>query len=221
MRIERGWLGRNLNALKASLSLSLFLFLSPSLSLSFCFSFPPELPRFPGTAPSCLLQLSCPLISPSCPFHVSSFLMMSWSCPLPFLSTSPSCPCHFIFHVCAVLSLPVISLHLPSCPLVSLSFVSLSLHSLCFHFFPFMSLLAPLVSLSFPLAFLSCQPPICSARFPALPRVSLLLPSGLPSVSCQKHGFLVFAKGGQQTHIRLPRSTWDPPPKPYVSDVQS
>ena len=124
--------------------------------------------------------MAFPLISPSRPFHVShDVLVMS----LPFLSTPPSRPCHFLgmaasfpcMSVCPLLSLRVISLHLPSCRLVSLAFISLS--------FPLRSFLSlscpfqfPFVSLSFPLAFLSCRLPISSPHFLALPCVSLCSP---------------------------------------------
>ena len=102
----------------------------------------------------------------------------------PFMSLTFSRYVRFVFHVCPVLSLRVISLHLPSCRLVSLCFVSLSfpLHSPCFHFCPFQF---PFVSLSFPAAFLSCRLPISSAHLLALPCVS---PS-LPNIPAKKHGF--------------------------------
>ena len=79
----------------------------------------------------------------------------------------------FIFNVCPVLALRVISLHLPSCRLVSLCFVSLSfsLHSPCFHFCPFhVPFSSPLFPFHFPL--LSCH-----VDFLALPCISPLLPS--------------------------------------------
>ena len=86
----------------------------------------------------------------------------------------------FIFHVCPVLALRVISLHLPSCRLVSLCFVSLSFPPAL----PLFSCLSlsrpfqfPFVSLSFPVAFLSCRLLISSPHFLALPCISPLLPS--------------------------------------------
>ena len=82
-----------------------------------------------------------------------------------------------IFHVCPVLSLRVISLHLPSCRLVSLRFVSLSFP---LHSFSFLSLSCPFqfpfVSLSFPIAFLTCGLPISSPHFLALPCISPFSP---------------------------------------------
>ena len=78
-----------------------------------------------------------------------------------------------------VLSLRVISLHLPSCRLVPLCFVSLSfpLHSPCFHFCPFhVPFSSPLCSV----AFLSCRhflfPPLMSLHFLAFPLCSPLFP---------------------------------------------
>ena len=81
----------------------------------------------------------------------------------PFMSLSFSRYVRLIFHVCPFLSLPVISLHLPSCPLVSLSFVCLAvpLTPPCFHFFPFMSFSVPL---RFPFISLPCI-------FPSLPGI--------------------------------------------------
>ena len=106
----------------------------------------------------------------------------------PFMSLTFSRYVRFVFHVCPVLSLRVISLHLPSCRLVSLCFVSLSfsLHSPCFHFCPFhVPFSSPLFPFHFPFAFLSCRLPISSPHFPALPCVSPLL----PSISRKQHGF--------------------------------
>ena len=89
----------------------------------------------------------------------------------------------FIFHVCPVLALRVISLHLPSCRLVSLCFVSLSfpLHSPCFHFCPFhVPFSSPLFPFHFPL--LSCHvdflcPPLISLHFLAFPLCSPVFPA--------------------------------------------
>ena len=100
---------------------------------------------------------------------------------LPFLSTPPSCPLSFSryvrfnFYVCPVLSLSVMSLHLPSCRLVSLSFVFLlfPLHSPCFHFCPFhVPFSSPLFPFHVPL--LSCHvdflfPPLISLQWLAFP----------------------------------------------------
>ena len=100
----------------------------------------------------------------------------------PFMSLTFSRYVRFIFHVCPVLSLRVISLHLQSCRFVSphspctplLSCLSLacpfSSPLLPFHF-PLLSchvdfLFPSLISLHF-LAF-----PLCSPRFPALPKIS-------------------------------------------------
>ena len=100
----------------------------------------------------------------------------------------------FIFQVCPVLSLRVISLHLPSCRLVSLCFVSLSLplRSPCFNFCPFhVPFSSPLLPFHFPL--LSCHvdflfPPLISLRFLAFPLCSPVFPA-------KKHGFSsVFVK---------------------------
>ena len=78
----------------------------------------------------------------------------------------------FIFHVCPVLSLRVISLHLR---LVSLCFVSLSfpLHSPCFHFCP---LHVPFSSPLFPFHF-PCFPVMSTSYFlPSFPCTSLHFP---------------------------------------------
>ena len=110
--------------------------------------------------------------------------MMSWFCPFQAVQPPPFMSLTF-FHVCPVLSLRVISLHLPSCRLVSLCVVSLSfpLHSPCFHFCP---LHVPFSSPWFPfrVPLLSCHvdflfPPLISLHFLAL----------LPNICRQKHGF--------------------------------
>ena len=111
------------------------------------------------------MLLAFPLISPSCPFHDSSFfedvLVMSPSMPFnsPFMSLSFSRYVRFNFRVCPFLSLPVISLHLPSCPLVFLSFVCLAVppHSPCFHVFPLHVLFSS---------------PSCPVQFPCFPFIS-------------------------------------------------
>ena len=88
----------------------------------------------------------------------------------------------FMFHVCPVLELRVISLHL----VVPIGFLVL-----CLPFIPpalplcsFLSLSCPFqfafVSLSFPVAFLSCRLPISSPHFLALPCISALLPKYFP-----------------------------------------
>ena len=106
----------------------------------------------------------------------------------PFMSLAFSRYVRFVFHVCPVLSLRVISLHLPSCRLVSLCFVSLSfpLHSPCFHFCPLhVPFSSPLFPFHFPL--LSCHvdflfPPLISLHFLAFPLCSPIFPA-------KKHGF--------------------------------
>ena len=108
-----------------------------------------------------------------------------------FMSLSFSRYVRFIFHVCPVLSLRVISLHLPSCRLVSLCFVSLSfpLHSLCFHFCPLhVPFSSPLFPFHVPL--LSCHvdflfPPLISLHFLAFPLCSPIFPA-------KKHGVSSF-----------------------------
>ena len=104
----------------------------------------------------------------------------------PFIPLSFSRYVRLIFHVCPVLSVPVISLHLPSCPLASLSFVSLSfpLHSPCFHFFPLhVPFSSPLFPFHFPL--LSCHvdfpfPSLISLHFLAFPLCSPVIPVFFP-----------------------------------------
>ena len=101
----------------------------------------------------------------------------------PFMSLTFSRHVRFIFHACPVLSLRVISLHLPSCRLVSLCFVSLSfpLHSPCFHFCPLhVPFSSPLFPFHFPL--LSCHvdflfPPLISLHFLAFPLCSPIIPA--------------------------------------------
>ena len=101
----------------------------------------------------------------------------------PFRSLTCSRYVRFIFHVCPVLSLRVISLLLPSCRLVSLCFVSLSfpLHSPCFHFCPLhVPFSSPLFPFHFPL--LSCHvdflfPPLISSHFLAFPLCSPIFPA--------------------------------------------
>ena len=100
----------------------------------------------------------------------------------PFMSLTFSRYVRFIFHVCPVLSLRVISLHL-SCRLVSLCVVSLSfpLHSPCFHFCPLhVPFSSPLFPFHVPL--LSCHvdflfPPLISLHFLAFPLFSPIFPA--------------------------------------------
>ena len=90
----------------------------------------------------------------------------------PCMSLTFSRHVRFIFHACPVLSLRVISLHLPSCRLVSWCFISLSfpLHSPCFHFCPLhVPFSSPLFPFHFPL--LCCHvdflfPPLISLGTP-------------------------------------------------------
>ena len=141
----------------------------------------------------------------------------------PFMFLTFSRYVRFIFHVCPVLALRVISLHLPSCRLVSLCFVSLSFprHSPCFHFCPFH---VPFSSSLFPFHFplLSCHvdflfPPLISLHF-------LALSSLLPSISRKKKRsfqrfrkeefFQIFGKRRQEAQAskRAGRGNrdWDP-----------
>ena len=151
-----------------------------------------------------------------------------------------------IFHICPVLSLPVISLHLPSRRLVSLSFVSISLPC------------TPLVFICpFHVRLLSCHvdflfPPLISLHFPAFPLCSPIFPAKnhcFSSVAAKRTSkntefFQIFGKRRQETQtskelaggfeswtpvlrhrhvewnvIKLLRGTWGTPPKPYISDV--
>ena len=87
--------------------------------------------------------------------------------------------------------------HLPSCRSVSLRFVSLPFP---LHSFSFLSLSCPFqfpfVSLSFPVAFLTCGLPISSPHFLALPGISPLL----PSISRKKTLFFpAFSQRGRPT----------------------
>ena len=130
---------------------------------------------------------------------------MSWSFPfhafqLPFMSLTFSRYVRFIFHVCPVLSLRVISLHLPSCRVVSLCFVSLafSLHSPCFHF-------CPLISLHFR-AFPLCSPifPTKNTVFPAFSQLGHPKPQSFPDFRQKEAG-----TPNQQRAGRGNRA-WDP-----------
>ena len=129
---------------------------------------------------------NCPFITMNChltagfpldfPFMSFSRFPSSWSCPFHAFQLPLHVPeyVRFIFHVCPVLSLRVISLHLPSCRIVSLLF---PLHSPCCHFcalhvlsvplcFPFISRCFPVMSTSYVLP--SC--PCTSLHFPFAPQ---------------------------------------------------
>ena len=113
---------------------------------------------------------------------------MSSSCPRPFLSIPPSCPCHCL-GMSASFCMYVPFFHcqsfpysLPSCPLVSLSFVCLSVspHSPCFYLFPlhvpFSCPLVPFHSPCFPVMSTSCPLHVLAFSFissPALPCIPL------------------------------------------------
>ena len=114
----------------------------------------------------------------------------------PFRSLTFSRYVRLIFHVCPVLSLRVISLHLPSRQLVSLCFVSLSfpLRSPCFHFCPLhVPVSSPLFPFHFPLR--SCHvdflfPPLISLHFLAFPLCS-------PIFAAKNTGFPAFSQLGR------------------------
>ena len=124
---------------------------------------------------------------------------MSWSCPFHSFQLPLHVP--VIFSVCPLhfpcMSRSFVASHFPTSPVVPIGFLVL-----CFPFIPpalplfsFLSLSCPFqfpfVSLSFPVAFLSCRLPISSPHFLALP----CIPPLLPSISRNKHGFAsVFAK---------------------------
>ena len=91
----------------------------------------------------------------------------------------------FIFHACPVLSLRVISLHLPSGRLVSLCFVSLS--------FPLVFISVPCMSLLVPLCF-----PFMSRCFPVISTSYFL-----PSFPCTSLHFLFAPQ-------YFPQKTWFP-----------
>ena len=114
---------------------------------------------------------------------------MSGHCPFMtlncHLTTGFPVDVRFIFHVCPVLALQAISLHLPSRRLVPCVSLSFPLHSPCFHFcpfhVPFSSPLFPFISRCFPVMSTSYFLP----HFLALPCISSLL----PNISCKKHWF--------------------------------
>ena len=155
----------------------------------------------------------------------------------PFMSLTFSRYVRFIFHVCHVLSLRVISLHLPSPIGFLVRFVSLSfpLHSPCFHFCPLhVPFSSPLFPFHFPL--LSCHvdflfPPLISLHFLAFPCCSPIFPA-------TNTLFPAFSQLGRpKTQQRAGRGNraWDPclatpaprrlrlveggAPAPHISDV--
>ena len=110
---------------------------------------------------------------------------MSWSCPFHSFQLPLHVP--VIFSVCPLhfpcMSRSFVASQFPTSPVVPISCLVL-----CFPFIPpalplfsFLSLSCPFqfpfVSLSFPVAFLSCRLPISSPHFPALPCISPVLPS--------------------------------------------
>ena len=110
---------------------------------------------------------------------------MSWSCPVHSFQLPLHVP--VMFSVCPLhfpcLSRSFVASHFPTSPIVPIGFIAP-----CFPFIPpalplfsFLSLSCPFqfpfVSLSFPVAFLSCRLPISSPHFLALPCMSPLLPS--------------------------------------------
>ena len=127
---------------------------------------------------NCHLTTGFPLISPSCPFHVShDVLVMS----LPCLSTPPSCPCHFLGISASF------SMHVPFFRRESFPYISRRADWLPCPLFPFHSPCTPLVFISVPfsfplvpfhfsVAFLSCRLPISSA-----------FPLCSPAFSAKKH----------------------------------
>ena len=130
----------------------------------------------------------------------------------------------FIFHVCSVLSLLVISLHLPSCRLVSCPvFPFYPCTPLVFISVPFMSLSVPLC---FPLIS-RCFPVMSTSYFlPSFPCTSLHFPlAGNPSQKKEPAGGFepgtpVLRRRLPEDYvswnvIKLPRGTWGtPPPNP-------
>ena len=125
------------------------------------------------------LPLHVPVIFSVCPLH---FPCMSGSFVASQFPTSPVVPIG-----CLVLCFPLIP---PALPLFSLLSVS------CPFQFPF-------VSLSFPVAFLSCRLPISSPHFLALPCISPVL----PIISRKKaRFFLRFRKEDVQKHRVFPDS---------------
>ena len=143
---------------------------------------------------------------------------MSWSCPFH----SSQLPLHVpvIFSVCPLhfpyMSRSFVASHFPTSPVVPIGFLVL-----CFPFtplaFPLFSFLSlsypfqfPFVSLSSPVAFLSCRLPISSPHFLALPCISPLLSRYFPPKTrffqrfrkedVQKHGvFQIIGKRRQET----------------------
>ena len=134
---------------------------------------------------------------------------MFWSCPfhsfqLPLHVPVISRYVRFIFHVCPVLSLRVISLHLLSCRLVSLCFVSLSFHLRSPCSVSFMSLSVPLcfpfiVDFLF-LPLISLHPVPQKTAFPAFSQ------RGRPTTQSV---FQSFGKRRQETETSKEPAAWD------------
>ena len=186
-------LSRSLARGGGGLSLFFFVF-SFSLSLSLCTVMSP---MNCSISMRCLfLLLAFPLISSSCPVHVSSFPMISSSCspsfpfnPL-FMSLAFSRYVRFILHVCPF--------HCQSFPYISLRVLWLSRPLFPFHspFTPLVLSPFPFISLSFLLAFpfqfhLSCACPflfhwdLCGTNPDKLPEdsvMSIRFPFSLPSM---------------------------------------
>ena len=130
-----------------------------------------------------------------CPFH-------SFQLPLHVPDIFSVCPLHF-----PCMSRSFVASHFPTSPVVPIGFIAL-----CFPVIPpalpsfsFLSLSCPFqfpfVSLSFPVAFLTCGLPISSPHFLALPCISPLL----PSISRKKHCFSsIFAKRTSKKHRVFP-----------------
>ena len=113
---------------------------------------------------------------------------------LPFRHIFSACPCHF-----PCMSRSFVASHFPISPVVPIGFIAL-----CFPVIPpappsfsFLSLSCPFqfpfVSLSFPVAFLTCGLPISSPHFLAFPCISPLL----PSISRKKTVFPSFSQRGR------------------------
>ena len=187
-------------AQSADIVLSLFSFFLSLLSPPQCVpssSLPPFAPHPPH--PPRPLSPQSPSLS------LSLSLSLSFSIPFnsPFMSLSFFWYVRFIFHVCPVLSLQDISLHLPSCRLVSLSFVSISfpLHTPCFHFCPvYVPFSSPLFSFNFPLLSRHVDflfPPLISLHFLAFPLCSPVF------ARKQKRGFPAFSQRGRQKNTEF------------------
>ena len=127
------------------------------------------------------------MISLPCPFHAShDVLVMS----LPFLSTPPSCPCHFLGMSASF------SMHVPFFRCESVPCISRRADWLPCPLFPFHSPCTPLVFISVPIMSLSV-PPLFPFHFPLLScHVDSLF---LPSFPCTS---LHFPCGPQQQRGR-------------------